>query len=322
MKKIFWIAAAVSCAAAGSDTYIPVHWTRFVIVEGQTEPIPEQWLRDEEARFAHNLKLPDVVAKPTPFDFSKAKLRSLLPWKPNVSEQYFEHLCDFEAGEWLIRTGPAQSGIYNARPMRQYSAAELQARFDLEAPVLQRMRQIPDTADSGTYFVNPPFLTYDFVEEPVRAVDWQGDILHPYIRLSGFQADRPSEGQIGHPMQVTGIDAPTAKFGITWRGVKRPLDRENDISGVEEIVYERATGEVLAVRRQFIYAPPYKGKSESNSWAQGRVCERVSFNSYGGEYITRLAVLVVPPAKPLARFTEPLLKAPLPLRDALPVDAK
>lgn len=36
---------------------------QFVAVVGQTEPVPGQWLQDEEARVAHNMKLPEQLSR-------------------------------------------------------------------------------------------------------------------------------------------------------------------------------------------------------------------------------------------------------------------
>lgn len=306
---IFLMMLAASTAVA--EPYIPTFWTKLVKVRGQIEAVPEQWLEDKEARNAHNMELPQAVAKTVPFNFQKAQWKAWLPWVPGVGRQYFEHLCDTEAGEWILKTVPGQRGIYNARPMRQYSTSELQARYDLEAPVLQRSRQIEDDIGSGTWFVGEPFMPYYFVEEPKRAAAWQAGIAEPFIRLFGYQADRPTEGLVGRPMQVIGIDRPTARYALTWRGAKRVHDREYSVSGVEMIVYDRESGEALALRRQFVYAPPYKNRPESNSWAQGEACPRLTFNTQGLENVIRLPMLSVPSPKPL-QWRQRDLVAPLP----------
>jgi hypothetical protein len=286
-------------------------WTNFVAVPGQPEPIPEQWLQDEEARIAHSLRLPDAVAKTVPFDFERARRKASWPGTAEVARQYFDHLCDTEAGEWFLKQGEPQRGLYDARPLRKYETAELQARYELEAPLLVRLHRIADTINSGSWFVNPPALTYEFVQEPRRDVDWQAEIKQPYIELFGFQPAMPSDGIEGRPMQMKGIDRPTARYAVTWRGTRRKLDREHSISGVEIVVYERATREVLAVRRQFVYAPPYEKHPESNSWGQGQTCKRVSYSAVGGEHLARLPALVAPPVVPM-RWLPATLKAPMP----------
>src|SRR5438034_1272414 len=88
------IAAVLSTMLnAKADDHVLVKWSQFVHVDGQSEPIPAEWLQDGEARFAHSMKLPDVVAKTVPFDFDKARWKAWLPGVPEVGWQYFKHLC-------------------------------------------------------------------------------------------------------------------------------------------------------------------------------------------------------------------------------------
>ncbi len=96
MKTLLrWLAAlgapmlVMVASGQAAEPHVPVVWTKFVKVAGQTEPIPEQWLDTEEARIAHNLKLPDEVAKTVPFDFGKAKLRAWLPGVPERQPAVF-----------------------------------------------------------------------------------------------------------------------------------------------------------------------------------------------------------------------------------------
>ena len=45
---LLWAAAQMTPATAQTDA--PIKWTKFLRVAGQSEPVPEQWLQDEEAR--------------------------------------------------------------------------------------------------------------------------------------------------------------------------------------------------------------------------------------------------------------------------------
>ncbi|MDO9015072.1 MAG: hypothetical protein Q7U84_09930, partial [Polynucleobacter sp.] len=38
-------------------------------VAGQLLPVPSAWLTEPEARYAHNIKLPNTVSTNTPFNF-------------------------------------------------------------------------------------------------------------------------------------------------------------------------------------------------------------------------------------------------------------
>ena len=246
---------------AQADTYVPVAWTKFIRVEGQPEPVPEQWLQDEEARIAHNLQLPDSVPKPVPFDFMSAWLKSWLPGIGNVALQYFDHLCKTEAGEWIFKRTENVEGLYFARPQVMPSDDLLKDPFGPEAPWVQRHFQISGGSlhDDGVQFVDPPFANYRFVEQPRRPVKWQLNINEPYVRLFGYTTEHALD-QNGHttiywktksPMQVVGVPEPTSRYTYTWRGLKRARDREHGVAGGELVIYDRQARQVLAVRRTF-----------------------------------------------------------------------
>ena len=273
------IAALLGACATGNcanaSDYTPVKWTRFVQVEGQSEPIPEQWLQDPEAKIAHSLKLPDSVPKPVPFDFSKAYRKSWLPGTPKQSVQYFNHLCSTEAGEWIFKTIKNVNGLYFARPKGDLPIpGEIMTDpYGPEAPWVERQLWLSsDTPlDQGVLFVYPTFKNYHFVEQPRRNTKWQAGIQEPYVRLFGYTRGYfVKPGQVvadwneKTPMQVIGIPALTARYGYTWRGLRRERDREFGIAGGELLIYDLQTKEVLAVRRQFLIAshnPRGEGKA-------------------------------------------------------------
>lgn len=259
--------AALPCVAV-AEPYAPVVWTKFVKVDGQPEPIPEQWLADSEARIAHSLKLPDSVPKPVPFDFNKTWWQSWLPGTPRVAVQYFNHLCKTEAGEWIFKKVQNVEGLYFARPQGMPSDDLLKDPYGPEAPWIQRHYQIRGgSLDSdGQQFVSPPSTNYRYVEQPRRDVKWQAGISEPYIRLHGYTREAlPVPGVFGKaydradwytyrdktPMRADGIAKPAARYGYTWRGLKRAKDREHGIAGGELIIYDTQTKEILGARRTF-----------------------------------------------------------------------
>ena len=281
------LAAALlgACATgncANASDYTPVKWTRFVQVEGQSEPIPEQWLQDPEAKIAHSLKLPDSVPKPVPFDFSKAYRKSWLPGTPKQSVQYFNHLCSTEAGEWIFRKVQNVEGFYFARPQGEPTTDTMTDPYGPEMPWIQRFFLLKGDykpLDQARWLIQPPLYNYRFVEQPRRNTKWQSGIQEPYVRLFGYTREAvPIPGVYGKaydqrdwydwrdktPMQVIGIPALTARYGYTWRGLRRERDREFGIAGGELLIYDLETREVLAVRRQFLIAshnPRGEGKA-------------------------------------------------------------
>jgi hypothetical protein len=243
------------------STYEPVQWTKFVKVEGQAEPVPEQWLASEEGRIAHSLKLPDSVPKTVPFDFNKAAWQAWKPGTPKVAVQYFKHLCATEAGQWIFKRVQDVEGFYFARPLGALSTDWMMDPRGPEMPWFERLSLIraDKLHDQGAMFVHPPQSNYRFVDQPKRDVQWQAQVKEPYVRIFGFtQAVFVKEGQVvavlnqKTPMQVTGVAQPSARYGYTWRGLIRAKDRENGIAGGEALIYDLQTREVIAVRRQFL----------------------------------------------------------------------
>lgn len=255
--------------------YTPVTWERFIPVAGQELPVPGQWLVEKEARIAHDLKLPDIVPTSVPFDFDQAWWRSWLPGTPHVAVQYHQHLCNTEAGQWIFKTVNDVEGLYFARPQGGYpkDGGTMTDPYGPEAPWIQRMLWLTSDRplEQGAWFVYPSLRNYRFVEQPRREVKWQVDIREPYVRLFGYTRGYfVREGQVSAdwnqitPMQVIGIPRLSARYGYTWRGLRRKRDREFGIAGTEVLIYDLQSFEVLAVRRQFLRAgnnPRGKGKA-------------------------------------------------------------
>lgn len=276
------------------DQYVPVKWTKFVSVPGQSEPVPEQWLQDEEARIAHSLKLPDAVPKPIPFDFRAAWWKSWLPKSGNVALQYFQHLCDTEAGEWIFKRVENVEGLYFARPQGPPSSDVLKDPFGPEMPWMQRLFVLTGDSkplDQAGWLIQPPLYNYRFVEQPRRDVAWQQGVRTKYVRLDGLtRGFFVKEGQVVAawneitPMKVAGIPEISARYGYTWRGLKRAEDREHGIAGGEVLIYDLTTKEVLAVRRQFLITgknPPGAGKAV---WEVAARCPQLRAGLDTGEF--------------------------------------
>ena len=301
------IASLLAACNASGEPSSPTQWAKLVKVEGQAEPVPEQWLQDEEARVAHGLQLPATVPKPVPFDFTAAMWKDVLPWTPTLTLQYFNHLCATEAGQWIFRTERNVEGLYFARPQGRPTREMMNTALGPEMPWLQRISMLTsDTAhDQGVRFIQPPLYNYRYVEQPRRDVPWQAGITEPYVRVFGYTR-QPAFDQDGKltvhfkdktPMQVTGIPQPTARYGYTWRGVKRPRDREFGIAGGEVLIYELRTREVLAVRRQFLIHSKYPRDDGSANWELAARCPQVPAYHDGGEF-TQLAFDVLQTIEP------------------------
>lgn len=285
----------MSAAHAEPGKYTPVKWERFVKVEGQPLPVPEQWLQDEEARIAHSLKLPDAVPKPVPFDFDKAWWKAKLPGSPAVKVQYFNHLCSTEAGEWIFKKVENVEGLYFARPQSgPFKSGYFTDPYGPEMPWMERVLLLTGEKlrRQGGRFVQPPHYNYRFVEQPKRDVPWQKNIAEPYVRLFGYTTE-PAPDHTGKltrflrdktPMQIVGIQQPTARYGYTWRGIRRDRDREHRIAGGEIVIYDLHTREILGVRRQFLITGKNPRGEDEAVWEVAASCMNKPSNGLGTEF--------------------------------------
>lgn len=153
--------------------------------------------------------------------------------------------------------------------------------------------------DQGGWLIQPPIYNYRFVEQPRRDVPWQAEIQEPYIRLFGYTREAvPVPGVHGKafdrsmwysyrektPMQVIGIPEITARYGYTWRGIRRESDREHGISGGELLIYDLQTKEVLAVRRQFLIGSKNPRGAGKVMWEVAAQCSKLPRIGVGAEF--------------------------------------
>ena len=120
----------------------------------------------------------------------------------------------------------------------------------------------------------------------------QEGIKTPYVRLFGYTRV-PALDQNGKPtatlnektpMQVVGTTERSAKYGYTWRGLRRPRDRDHGVAGGELLIYDLSTREVLAMRRQFLISgrnPRGEGKA---MWEVAASCQQSPSNGLGAEF--------------------------------------
>ena len=228
------------------------------------EPATEQ---ERKARdFAHSIVLPDSVPKPVPFNFALARFKALVPGMPNVSEQYFKHLCDTEAGQYIFKTMENVDGFLQMRPHRRYKEIELMDPFLIESAVglsgdagQVYSAPFPNVHYGGPiYFIQPMLGHYLWLDQPAND---RPTYIHFYRDLSAMTF--PKDGK----EYVTGLNSRTARvpfliaqqekvksdarLGYTYRGIRRKDDRNSRIAGGEMIILDLQSGEVLAVYREF-----------------------------------------------------------------------
>ncbi len=246
----------------------------------------EDWMATEEGRAAHAIKIPNPVPEDSGYR------------KGMTQQEYFEHLCKTEAGEFIFKTVDNVEGIFQMRSRKNvYTTAELQHLYAMEDPY---GHYTEENENIGFQMVEP--LKYSFFEIPIAGVRAYGyglkrfydDSVHAkappaaliarYVYTGGERYDEKS-------VKLQYDTQPKALYGYTWRGIKRPHDRELGIGGGELIVIDLATNEVMAVRRGYAI------------WNRGwtyRVCPRYGYD--GGEdkgtaFTARFVMRVVKPSK-------------------------
>lgn len=220
----------------------------------------EDWTGTPEGRFAHAIKIPN----PVPEDSG---------YRPGMTQQeYFEHLCKNEAGEFIFKTADNVDGIHQIRPRRIYSTGEWQHLYALEDPYGY---WVGEWEWVGASMANPRLYDYfeihpsarrdhdaamrELVDKSVLATPPAGVSI---ARYSGFN------GIALRTLKLEFDTKPRARYGITWRGVKRQMDRELGIAGGELIVLDLQTMEVMGVRR---------GYNVWNRGWTGRACPRYGY---------------------------------------------
>lgn len=199
---------------------------------------PADPLATEEGRFAHSIK----IQNPVPEDGG---------YRPGMTpEQYFNHLCKTEAGEFVYKTVENVEGVYLMRPREVATDHMHQHLYAMEDPAGYSLE--PRTPQD--HFVQPPIGKYEFLELPGQNSAgyrryYQDSNANPGKLFSAWINGRHE--RIPYIVALEESKEARSQFGYTWRGITRPYDREFGIAGGELIVLNVSTQEVLAVRRGF-----------------------------------------------------------------------
>jgi hypothetical protein len=225
---------------------------------------PADPLATEEGRFAHSIKIPN----PVPEDSG---------YRPGMTpEQYFDHLCKTEAGEFIYKTIENVDGLYMMRPRNRATDDELQHLYTLEDPyghTIDESFLVQDT------YVQPATGRYQFLEVPLSKAASADEQYRRYYRDENAYPGRKYQTAIdGQGVFVPYIVAESrvsdikSHYGYTWRGINRPHDRELGIAGGELIVLDVKANEVLAIRRGYMRTGFVRNNFTGVWWVTGLSC--------------------------------------------------
>jgi hypothetical protein len=209
---------------------------------------------------------------------------SYYPWWLG-QDRYFEFLCKHEAGEWVFKTVDNVEGVFQMRPRQVATTEEFEDRFSMEDPY----GYIRGEAQPVLQFVAYPFSSYRYLETPlspkqanvvkrVTSVN-QSEISPAFWRYTG-------EPRMDPVILAEPIDKPTSRYGYTWRGIRRPHDRELGIAGGELIVLDLQTQEVMGVRRNFVRTGRVRDAPGGVQWEFAGGC-RVTPRPWDGKLVSK-----------------------------------
>lgn len=164
---------------------------------------PADPMATEEGRFAHSIKIPN----PAPEDSG---------YRPGMTpEQYFDHLCKTEAGEFIYKTVENVDGLYMMRPRGRVFDDHMQHLYALEDPY---GHEDWETKNPESFFVRPG--RYRFFEIPISSSKNPTAEGARYLRYASY------DGQDSKTMVVQETADRKSRYGYTWRGIARSHGQE------------------------------------------------------------------------------------------------
>ncbi|HJU06724.1 MAG TPA: hypothetical protein VJ692_16365 [Nitrospiraceae bacterium] len=225
---------------------------------------PADPLATPEGRFAHSIKIPNPVPENSGYKTGM------------TPQEYFDHLCKTEAGEFIYKTIENVEGLYMMRPRKRATDYELEHLYALEDPY-------GHTTDESFLvqetYVQPATGRYQFLEMPLsQALDSAAKYRRYYRDVNahpGRQYQTAINGQgVFVPYIVAEAIVPDIKsrYGYTWRGIRRPHDRELGIAGGELIILDLKTKEIMAIRRGYMRTGFVRNNLTGVWWLTGPSC--------------------------------------------------
>jgi hypothetical protein len=206
-------------------------------------------------------------------------------------QEYFQALCEKEAGWFIYRPVENVDGIYEVRPRFREESGPLQDPYAIEDPwgvtlngwVSSHMQVKMIQPYIGQYALFESRRYYGrgwaeplYLSERLLPSERSKSGYFQYFRDENLKPrdiyPSPGDGKrqatgVPYIVNLRPISQPTARYGYTWRGITRPHALDQYIQGGELIILDLKTNEILGVRRAFMSAV-----GERFSWLNSYAC--------------------------------------------------
>jgi hypothetical protein len=213
-------------------------------------------------------------------------------YRPGMSPlEYWQGLCAAEAGEFIHRTVEGVETIFQIRPRPRENEYAYGDRYAMEDPYGYVLGEHGTTNGVPFMAIWPVRTTrgkgprYRALETPIL-VDEIHRTQRKYFDPSLFQPVPPEGAKyqrfFGNDGDFRSLKMEyvrderdlRSRYGWTWRGIRRPFDRELGVAGGELAVVDLRTGETLGLRRGFVLGAAELGAPVM--WLTGRTCPEYS----------------------------------------------
>jgi hypothetical protein len=191
------------------------------------------------------------------------------------SGQYFEALCEKEAGEFIYRVVEGVEGLYQVRPRKRAWDYALEDRYVIEDPYGYTREEAVEP-----WFVFAGKGKYSFHELPAIAATtpdteprhWDPTLFSSPQQTSVVARHLGYDGRDLKSMKRHYDSELRARYGFTWRGISRHRDRELGIAGGELAVVDLRSGEILGLRRGFLLSGNARRSRSGINWDFAPAC--------------------------------------------------
>jgi hypothetical protein len=191
-----------------------------------------------------------------------------------TSKQYWQALCDTQAGEFIYKTARDVEGFLLVRLRGMETDIAMKDRYVIEdAYGLPEFYSSRRERRPGTLFIDRSPQTYWYVEATISGnsghpthVRHEADLARISELLRVKPNDKFSEADASRIVEISEF---SSRYGVTWRGIRREHDIALGISGGELAVVDLKTGETLALRRGFALDPFALRDQRTQRWWLG-----------------------------------------------------